>query len=252
MSVRSHAQQDEIKAGKFAGRDGEKLPQCLFVGVRCGRSVRVLGRDAEDVGWRDGNLRQEALFGHAVIAVGIVGGNMAFIAPEEEHAIPGQAGAGVRRDQGVQVFGSRSTGERNCKAAPLRDSAGSGAYEFLGGRLKKILRSGQSTQLHRCTHSTPFRWLLAFAAAHRAAPSSPALSLVTICTGMPSSSGRNLPLSRKARMKSGPVSLGKIFGEMPPPRKIPPVAMALRARLPASAPYTAIQRSSACSARGLA
>jgi hypothetical protein len=90
--------------------------------------------------------------------------------------------------------------------------------------------------------------VLLLAAAQRAAPSRPALSLVMTCTEMLSRSGRSLPFSRKARMKSGPVSRGRIFGEIPPPRKIPPVAIAFRARLPASAPYTEIHRSSASSA----
>ena len=55
----------------------------------------------------------------------------------------------------------------------------------------------------------PAKTVLLLAAAQRAAPSKPALSLVMTCTGMLSRSGRNLPFSRKARMNNGPVSLGK-------------------------------------------
>src|ERR1039458_1105562 len=220
MSVRSHAQQDQIKARKFSGRQSEKLLQSLLVGVRCGGGILVLSGDGKDVGWRNGNLRQKGFFRHAVVAVRIVRGNMAFIAPEKEHLSPRQTRAGVGRNQRVKVFGSRSAGQRNRGASTLRDYVGSGAYDFLCGRLKKILRSGQSTQVERRTHNTPTRLLRDLAAAHRAAPSRPALSLVMTRTGMLSSSGRNLPFSRKACINSGPVSLGRIFGEIPPPRKI--------------------------------
>ncbi len=37
-------------------------------------------------------------------------------------------------------------------------------------------------------------------------------------------------------MKAGPVSLVRIFGEMPPARNSPPVAITFSARLDASAP----------------
>ena len=73
-------------------------------------------------------------------------------------------------------------------------------------------------------------------AAQRAAPSSPAFSFVTTCTGMASIRGCNRPFARKAFMNRGPVSLLRILGEMPPARNNPPVAITFRARLAASAP----------------
>src|SRR5580692_2703295 len=236
MSVRPHTQQDQIKPRKFAGCHGKKLSQRLLVDVCDLRGVRVLSRDGEDVSGRNRHLRQERFLRHAIVAVRTIRGNMAFISPEKEHLTPGQGGAGVGCDQGVQVSGSRSAGERNREAPALRDGIGRTTDDFLGGRLKKILRSRQSAHLNRRTHSTPTRPLLDFVAAHRAAPSNPALSLVMTCTGISSSSALNLPFSRKARMNKGPVSLERTFGEIPPPRKMPPVAMVLRARLPASAP----------------
>src|SRR5712672_88638 len=167
---------------------------------------------------------------------------MPLIPPEKEHLSPWQVGTGIGRNQSVQVFGSRSARQRNGEAPALGYRIGGDAQDFLCGRLKKILRGREPAQIDVSAHKAPVRPLLDQAATHRAAPNRPALSLVITCTGMLSRSGRNRPFSRKARINRGPVSLGRIFGEIPPPRKIPPVAIALRARLPASAPYTEIQR----------
>ena len=51
-------------------------------------------------------------------------------------------------------------------------------------------------------------------------------------------------------MNKVPLSLGNIFGEMPPARNKPPADIIFSARFEASAPYTAIQTSKAFVARG--
>src|SRR5260370_40283810 len=236
MSIRPHAQQNQIKAGKVACVQREKLPHSLLRSLRRRHRILLLCWDWKAVSWWNGNLRQQRFPRHAVVAVRIVRGNMTLIAPEKEHLSPGQGSVGVRRNQSVQVLGRRSARQGNGEAPALRYRVGCTPYDFLGRRLKKILRRGEPAQIDGRTHNAPARPLLVLAAAHRAAPSRPDLSSVITCTGILSRSGRNRPFSRKARINSGPVSLGRILGEIPPLRKIPPVAMVLRARLPASPP----------------
>ena len=44
---------------------------------------------------------------------------MAFIAPEKEYMSPGQAGARISRNQGIQIPGSGPAGKRNGEAPAL-------------------------------------------------------------------------------------------------------------------------------------
>src|SRR4029077_10623375 len=83
--------------------------------------------------------------------------------------------------------------------------------------------------------------------AQRAAPSKAIRSLVITLTGIDSSRTCILPLPVKACMNNGPESLDSILGAIPPPRYIPPVAIILSARLPASAPKVETNKSRACS-----
>ena len=56
-------------------------------------------------------------------------------------------------------------------------------------------------------------------------------------TGIDCSSGESLPLSRNAATNAPFCSVFRIFGAMPPPSYMPPVASTFSAMLPVSAPY---------------
>jgi hypothetical protein len=115
---------------------------------------------------------------------------------------------------------------------------GSRAQDLLGSRLKQILWSGQPTQLQSSAHeaTTRGRWRLRGRAAGRSQQTR-LLSLVMICTSNTFQQRTQSAFLKKSTHEIlRPVSFGRILGEMPPLRKIPPVAMVLRARLPASAP----------------
>src|ERR1700733_151658 len=77
----------------------------------------------------------------------------------------------------------------------------------------------------------------AWASAYAAAPRRAQVSSRITRTGMDSSKGESRPLSRNACMNAPSCSVFRIFGAMPPPRYIPPVASTFRAILPVSAPY---------------
>src|SRR5208282_1331162 len=74
------------------------------------------------------------------------------------------------------------------------------------------------------------------AAAQWAAPSSPAAGFSDTRTSIRFRISFNLPLAKNPSTNAPPVSIGKIFGAMPPPRKTPPNARTLSARLAASEP----------------
>jgi len=77
---------------------------------------------------------------------------------------------------------------------------------------------------------------LAFAT-QAAAPSKATSGASTTCTGIFRIESLNRPLAAK-RSRKGPYSRrGRILGAMPPPRNTPPTARAVRAMLPAAAPY---------------
>src|ERR1700690_1823385 len=113
------------------------------------------------------------------------------------------------------------------KTAPRLHGLRSERGKFAGSSLKQLSGRVQDADFRLRRH-----YVDPFATAQRAAPINAALSLVITLTGMVSSSGCMRPLPTKACMNNGPANLGSILGAMPPPRKTPPVAISLRARLP--------------------
>ena len=80
------------------------------------------------------------------------------------------------------------------------------------------------------------RRIYALRAPQRAAPSKPVLSLRITRTGIAFRTLLIRPFAVKAVRKLESRSFLRTRGAIPPPMKIPPVAMSLSARLPASLP----------------
>ena len=51
---------------------------------------------------RDGDVIEQGLSGHAVVAVGVVGGDVALVAPEDLGLVPGDEGAEVAGEELVE------------------------------------------------------------------------------------------------------------------------------------------------------
>src|SRR5450755_51836 len=137
VAVGAHAEQDQVEAGQLAGFQCEKLLQSFFVGVGCGCGV---------VGF----------VGHAVVAVGVGGGDVALVSPEEEHFVPGQGGAGVGGQQVEEAFGSGAAGEGEGEASAGGDGFGGGVDDFVGGGGEKFLRRGQDADFGGGGHGSKF------------------------------------------------------------------------------------------------
>src|SRR2546423_11987960 len=88
VSIWTHAKKNEVKLGKGALLRTKKLLQRLFVFAGCSPRVRQLSGNAEDVFWRNWQLREQRLVGHAIVAVRTVGRDVALVAPEEENFVP--------------------------------------------------------------------------------------------------------------------------------------------------------------------
>jgi hypothetical protein len=82
-AIRSHAEKDQIEDGNLPGLQFEKLAKSLFIGLGYGCGVRIFRGHPENIFFRHWNLGQHGLIRHPVIAVGVGGRNVAFIAPEK-------------------------------------------------------------------------------------------------------------------------------------------------------------------------
>src|SRR5256885_4713585 len=100
----AHAEHHEVEAGKFAGLEGELSFEDVLVVERGFFGVCKFGLDAENLFRLDGRFGNEGFVDHAVVAVGMVGRNVAFIAEEELHF--------VEREPGAEGFGDEERMER--------------------------------------------------------------------------------------------------------------------------------------------
>ena len=103
---------------------------------------------AKDVFRRDGGLREQSLAYHPVVAFGIVGRYVAFVAEEEIDFFPGNLGHS--RQQGIKILGSGSAGECDGELASGLDRVLRRGEEFLGSGLKERrgIREGVNFSRH--------------------------------------------------------------------------------------------------------
>ena len=157
MPIRTHAQQDQIKARKLLWFESKNLSHCLFIGFRGGRGIRHFRRHPKDVAGRHRNFCKHGLVRHAVVAIRIHRRDMPLIAPEKERAVPRQGRARIGRQQRIQTLGSRSAGEREGEASALGQRLIRGAHNLFRRSLKQLLRCRQPTDFCRRTHPAPDR-----------------------------------------------------------------------------------------------
>ena len=102
MSVRPKPQQDQIKARELSRGEMEKSVEAFYrIPVRR-RPRHFLRQNAENILWANINLRQQRFVRHAVVAVGVIWGNVALVTPEKTNLIPRNGRHG--RQQGIEPF----------------------------------------------------------------------------------------------------------------------------------------------------
>ena len=78
--------------------------------------------DAEDLVGLDRRFRDEGFVDHAVVAIGVVRRNVAFVAEEDLHFVKRKLGAKWLGDKkGMKRFGSGTAGHRNAENAAFAD-----------------------------------------------------------------------------------------------------------------------------------
>src|SRR5581483_12356754 len=89
VAIRTQPQQDQIEARGLVTAKTKSLLQDAFIFLRSGSGVGILGWYAEDVLGIGCNQRQHSLLRHAVVAVRMIGRNVALVTPEESDLAPG-------------------------------------------------------------------------------------------------------------------------------------------------------------------
>src|SRR5580698_8095646 len=118
---------------------------------------------------RNGNVREQRLAGHAVIAERIVWPDVAFVAPENVDEIPWRLVAIAVRGgpHRVELLGGVAAGERDAKFAALRDCVFHIRYDFLqdGVAQRVQIRRYSRVEFHegvpllRCAREGDSVWL---------------------------------------------------------------------------------------------
>ena len=88
MTVRSHAQQDEIEARDFRFGDVELLAQRGFIPVGNRLNVREFARYAMNLLDGNGQMAKEGFMGHSIITVRVIWRDVAFVSPKKPDLRP--------------------------------------------------------------------------------------------------------------------------------------------------------------------
>ena len=92
---------------------------------------------AEDIFGRNRDLRQQRFIHHAIVAVGVIGRDVALIAQEQERAVPVE-GCVLGREESIQTLWGRAARERDGEPAARGARGFAGADELLGGGVKQV------------------------------------------------------------------------------------------------------------------
>ena len=155
------------KTGTCPGCSWKNFAERLLVGFRNGCRIGILRGNSEHISRIDGDLREHDFFRHPVVAFRVSGRDVPFIAPEKISAIPREDCACIGGQQVEEILGSRSAGERNREAAPLRHRFGGSTHHLFCRYFEQFLRCGQDSNFDVRTHADSS--VLAFAPYCRAA-----------------------------------------------------------------------------------
>ncbi len=112
VTVRSHAQQDEIETRYFRSGDAELPPQHGFISVRNDLSIRDLTRHAMNLRLGDGQMAEERFMGHSIIAVRMIRRDVPFISPKKPDSRPIElTPERWGGKSGIETFRGRASGE---------------------------------------------------------------------------------------------------------------------------------------------
>src|SRR5437667_5200965 len=128
----------------------EELLKGLLVLLGGGIRVFFFGTNAENTVGAHRNLREQRFIGHAVIAVGVVGGDVTFVAPEKTNLVPPNGRRGCQ--QCIQALWSRATRECDRESSPGTHGLRGLCSEFGCRRLKQFQGTLQNANFRRRWH----------------------------------------------------------------------------------------------------
>src|SRR5260370_14822842 len=116
MAVFTESQQDQVKARPGATLCSKELATAAMMVVRgwCRGQLRA---HTKNVAFRNRDARQQRFTGHAVVAVRMIGRDVALVAKEDEDLVPGKI-AVLLREQGVDSARRVAAGQRHAETPP--------------------------------------------------------------------------------------------------------------------------------------
>src|SRR5712691_405584 len=118
MAIRAHAQENQVKAWECASLKLKSSPQRRFIFV-CSLLGLFLGCNTVNMSRWNGDFGEHGFVCHAVIAVLMIGGNVALISPEEVGLLPRDpVTVGSTRQHGIGGFRRAPASQRHRKASP--------------------------------------------------------------------------------------------------------------------------------------
>src|SRR5262249_45497775 len=117
MTIRAHAQENQVKAWECASRKLKSSPQRRFILV-CSLLRLFLRCNTVNMGRWNGDFREHGFVRHAVIAILMIRWDVALIAPEEVGLLPrNPVTVGSAGQHGVGGFRRAPTRQRHHKAS---------------------------------------------------------------------------------------------------------------------------------------
>ena len=135
MTVRSHAQQDEIETRAVRFGEVELLAQHGFILVGNGLGIREFARHAMNVRHGNGHTAEECFMGHSIIIVRMIRWDVTFISPKKPDFCPIElTPERWGGKHGIEAFRGRASGKGDGKRVSCLDG--------LPRMVKKVLCRG--------------------------------------------------------------------------------------------------------------
>ena len=153
MAVGAHAEHEQVEAAEGALALGEAAHQVAGVagGGVLGGQFAV---DAVHVVAGDGDLGEESVVHHVVVAVVVVGGDAAFVPEPQVHAVPVQGlGQLALGEDLVQALGGGAAGEGHVEGAAGLDGLQGASDPMASGLLREAL--GVLSDVRAVVHGSP-------------------------------------------------------------------------------------------------
>ena len=146
MAIVAKPQQHQVEAREFTVAEAERFSQLSFV-CGSGRGWWVLASHPMHLVRPERELAQHRAIRHRVVALGVIGRDTSFVAPEKLNFLPIDTQAKARRQQIVSGGGSRTAREAQRELAVGADSLAGDVGDLFGGADVKLLRVVQDDEL---------------------------------------------------------------------------------------------------------